>query len=160
MNMIVAPQMVPSLRQGFTNSGGATAQIEIGKRLSGIDVKTQTPQQHTSKKLTRDPAPDAVPADTKGGGSSSGPAEAKTGQGRTAELLSQGVDPAIVIAADRQIAAQNAKDNHGAYRKAQIREAAMLSHNRAQQGYASASEMFQNNLMRSIEKALDVRIGA
>lgn len=163
MSMIVAPQMVPSLRQGYTNSGGSEAQLEIGKRLSGIDVnmpaKAQTSQEYTARKISMGADPDAVLASTKGGGSSSGAGEAKTGQGRAAEMIARGVDPAIVIAADKQIAAEQTKQEHGAYRKAQIRKAAMLTHNQAEQGYANANQIHQENIMRSVEKTLDMRIG-
>ena len=162
--MNVGPQMIPSIRQGFQSTGSVSAQIEMGRRVSGIDLeslnKPQPSQDYAAQKTSRGTDPDAIFASVKGGGSSAGAGSARTGEGRTAEMLSQGIDPAIVFAADKEIEARQAEVEYGAYRKAQIREMAMLTHNRAQEGYAEASGAFEKSLMEAQDKAVRVNLMA
>lgn len=157
--MIVGPQAFPSIQRGMTTSGAVSAQLEMAKRLSGIDApKPQSSQDYTAEKIARGADPEQVLASTKGGASSSGASEAKTGEGRTAEMLSRGIDPAIVIAADKMIQAQQEKAEAGALRKAQMREMAMLTHNRAQEGYASADAIIAGAAVNAEGSTLDIRL--
>ena len=161
MNTIVAPQAVPSIQRGMNTSGAVSAQLEMSKRLSGIDVtKPQSSQEYTAEKIARGADPDAVLSSAKGGGASAGgTGEAKTGQGRAAEMLSRGIDPAIVIAADKMMQVQQAKADAGALRKAQMREMAMLTHNLAQEGYSSANAVIGGAQLQTTVSQLDMRVG-
>lgn len=159
--MIVGPQAIPSIQRGMNTSGTVSAQLEMAKRLSGIDVvKPQSSQDYAAEKISRGASPDQVLASAKGGASSSGASDAKTGQGRAAEMLSRGIDPAIVIAADKMIAVEQQKADFGALRKAQMREMAMLTHNRAQEAYASADAVIGGAALNGGQDSmLDMRVG-
>lgn len=160
MNMIVGPQAFPSIQRGIRTSGAVSAQLEMAKRLSGIDApKPQSNQDYTAEKIARGARPEDVLASAKGGASSSGAGEAKTGQGRAAEMLSRGIDPAIVIAADKMMQVVQEKVEAGALRKAQMREMTMLNHNQIQAAYASADAVIGGAALTPTPKGMDMRVG-